>query len=96
MLIWNSDSYVGFDTKMEVTLTVADASQAAEIDAEDDISEPDEDSIAGQMSMLKNGGAPPPKRKKQVVQDSSDEESDTDGEEAADDTSETDTDTDEE
>ena len=81
---------------MEVTLTVAEASEAAEIDAEDDISEPDEDSIAGQMNMLKNGGAPPPRRKKQVVQDSSDEESDTDGEQAADDTSETDTDTDEE
>lgn len=90
------DSYVGFDTKMEVTLTVAEASQAAEIDAEDDISEPDEDSIAGQMSMLKNGGVPPPKRKEQIAQDSSDEESDTDGEEVADDTSETDTDTDEE
>jgi len=81
---------------MEVTLTVAEASQAAEIDAEDDISEPDEDSIAGQMSMLKNGGAPPPRRKKPIAQDSSDEESDTDGEEVADDTSETDTDTDEE
>jgi translocation protein SEC63 len=36
------DSYVGFDTKMEVTLVVEEASKAAEIEAEDDISEPDE------------------------------------------------------
>lgn len=36
------DSYVGFDTKMEVTLVVDDASKAAEMTAEDEISEPDE------------------------------------------------------
>lgn len=36
------DSYVGFDTKMEVTLVVDEASKAVEIEAEDDISEPDE------------------------------------------------------
>lgn len=36
------DSYVGFDTKMEVTLVVEEASKAAEMAAEDEISEPDE------------------------------------------------------
>jgi translocation protein SEC63 len=36
------DSYVGFDTKMEVTLIVEEASKAAEMAAEDEISEPDE------------------------------------------------------
>ncbi len=36
------DSYVGFDTKMEVTLIVEEASKAAEMAAEDDISEPEE------------------------------------------------------
>ena len=36
------DSYVGFDMKREVTLVVAEASKAAEIEVEDDISEPDE------------------------------------------------------
>lgn len=36
------DSYVGFDTKMEVTLVVDEANKALEIDPEDDISEPDE------------------------------------------------------
>jgi translocation protein SEC63 len=109
------DSYVGFDTKMEVTLVVDEATKAAEIEAEDDISEPDEgkfplfkpgdsninnitDSLAGQMNALKTGGltGPPPKKKKKpVAEESSDEESNTDGEEAED-TSETDTDTDEE
>jgi translocation protein SEC63 len=36
------DSYVGFDTKMEVTLVVDDASKAAQMAAEDEISEPEE------------------------------------------------------
>lgn len=108
------DSYVGFDTKMEVTLVVEESSKAVEIEAESDISEPDEgkilniiiktclliisDSLAGQMNALKTGGlsGPPPKKKKKklVDDDSSDEESSTD--EEADDTSETNTDTDEE
>ncbi|KAL7961486.1 Sec63 Brl domain-containing protein [Trichoderma compactum] len=88
------DSYVGFDTKMEVTLVVEDASKAAQMEAEDEISEPEEDSIAGQMRALKTGqpagGAPKPRRNK----DSSDEESGTDEEE--DDTSDTNTDTEDE
>ncbi|PQE16034.1 translocation SEC63 protein [Rutstroemia sp. NJR-2017a WRK4] len=85
------DSYVGFDTKLETTLVVEDASKALEIDAEDDISEPDEDSLAGQMQALKTGAAPPKKKKKQEVQESSEDDSNT--EEEADETSETDTDT---
>lgn len=88
------DSYVGFDTKMEVTLVVEEASKAAEIAAEDEISEPDEDSIAGAMNSLKTGNAPPKKKKKPADEESSEEESNTEGEEE-DDTSETDTDTDE-
>lgn len=36
------DSYVGFDTKMEVTLVVDDAAKAAQVAEEDEISEPDE------------------------------------------------------
>jgi len=83
---------------MEVTLVVEEASRAEAIEAEDDISEPDEDSLAGQMNALKTGGLsghPPKKKKKSVDDESSDEESDTDGE-VAEDTSETDTDTDEE
>lgn len=44
------DSYVGFDTKMEVTLVVEEAAKAAEMDAEDDISEPDEGKSCFTMS----------------------------------------------
>lgn len=90
------DSYLGFDTKMDVTLVVEDGSKAAEIEADDDISEPDEDSIAGQMQALKTGGlgGPPPSKKKKPAEEESDDDSNTD--EEADDTSETDTDTDEE
>lgn len=36
------DSYIGMDTKMEVTLVVEDASKAEEVEEEDEISEPDE------------------------------------------------------
>jgi len=36
------DSYVGFDTQMEVTLSVEEASKAAQMAAEDEISEPEE------------------------------------------------------
>jgi len=89
-----SDSYVGMDTKMEVTLVVEEASKAQEILAEDEISEPDEDSLAGQMQMMKSGGAAPPKKKKPAADEESDDESGTD-EEDDDDTSETNTDTDE-
>lgn len=85
------DSYVGFDTKMEVTLVVEEAAKAAEMDVADDISEPDEDSIAGQMHALKTGQASQPKRR---AQDESDDESGTDDEE--DDTSDTNTDTEDE
>ncbi|XXH05010.1 hypothetical protein Hte_011434 [Hypoxylon texense] len=83
------DSYVGFDTKMEVTLNVEDASKAAAMAGEDEISEPEEDSLAGQMSALKGNAAPKPKKRKD--DDSEDDESGTEEEE--DSTSETNTDT---
>ncbi|ERS97247.1 translocation protein SEC63 [Sporothrix schenckii 1099-18] len=84
------DSYIGFDTKTEVTLVVKDASEAAEMADEDEISEPEEDSIAGIMNAAK--GAPVKKAK--YESDDDDDESGT--EEEADDTSDTNTDTDEE
>jgi len=86
------DSYIGFDTKMEVTLVVDEASKAETIEAEDDISEPDEDSLAGQMNALKTGGlsaTAAPRKKKPVQEESDDSNTDDD-----DDTSETNTDTD--
>ncbi|KAL2376975.1 hypothetical protein RJ035_007838, partial [Blastomyces gilchristii] len=88
------DSYIGFDTVSEITLEVEDLAKAAALEEEDDISEPDEDSIAGQMQALKTGTAPPKRKiaKKQAGDSSEDDESNTDGD--ADDTSETDTETD--
>lgn len=83
------DSYVGFDAKVDVTLTVEDAASAAQIQAEDDISDPEEDSLAGQMSAMKGGPV-----KKRVDSDDEDEESGTDEEEE--DTSATNTDTEDE
>ncbi|PYI00435.1 hypothetical protein BO78DRAFT_42788 [Aspergillus sclerotiicarbonarius CBS 121057] len=85
------DSYLGLDTKMEVTLHIDDPAKAAALDEEDDISEPDEDSIAGQMQALKTG-QPPKKKTRKASEESTDDESDTDGD--AGDTSDTNTETD--
>ncbi|KAL5335348.1 Sec63 Brl domain-containing protein [Aspergillus crustosus] len=84
------DSYLGLDSKQNITLHIEDPAKAAVVQEEDDISEPDEDSIAGQMQALKTGQ--PPKKVKKSGDHSSDEESDTEGEE--DDTSDTNTETD--
>lgn len=49
------DSYLGFDTKMEVTLVVEEASKAAEMAGEDEISEPEEGQcpvISSYLNML--------------------------------------------
>ncbi|KAI1502672.1 protein translocation complex component [Biscogniauxia marginata] len=88
------DSYIGFDTKMEVTLSVEEASKAAQMAAEDEISEPEEDSIAGQMNALKGGSIPDATKSRKRQEEESDDESGTEEEE--DDTSETNTDTEDE
>ena len=36
------DSYIGFDTKIDVVLDVKDASEAVQVESDDEISEPDE------------------------------------------------------
>ncbi|RMJ26403.1 Protein translocation complex [Aspergillus sp. HF37] len=87
------DSYLGLDNKVEITLKVDDPAKAAALAEEDDISEPEEDSIAGQMHALKTGQAP--KKPRKPSDDISDEdESDTDGDagEASDTNTETDVD----
>ncbi|KAF2194419.1 DnaJ-domain-containing protein [Zopfia rhizophila CBS 207.26] len=92
------DSYIGMDTKMEVTLVVEEASKAEELEEEEEISEPDEDTLAGQMRTLKAGGIPgssKPKKRKSVDDDSSDG-SDTEGDVESESETDTDTDTDEE
>ncbi|KAJ4311594.1 secretory subunit [Neodidymelliopsis sp. IMI 364377] len=82
------DSYIGMDTKMEVTLVVEDASKAEEVEEEGEISEPDEDTIAGQMRALKDGTPAPKKKRTDDDSSGSDTEGDVESE------SETDTDTD--
>lgn len=45
--------------------------------AEDDISDPEEDSLAGQMAMMRGGSV----KKRQAGSDDEDDDSDTDGDE---------------
>jgi len=87
------DSYIGMDTKMEVTLVVEDASKAEEVDEEEEISEPDEESLAGQMRSLKTGAAP---KKRKPANDDSSDGSDTEGDVESESETDTDTDSDEE
>lgn len=56
-LFIKSDSILGSDVVEEMSLKVLDASELPpEPEIDDDISEPDEDSIAGQMALLKEQG----------------------------------------
>ena len=52
--------------------------------AEDEISEPEEDSLAGQMAAMRGG---PVKKRQSESDDDEDDDSDTDGDEKADDSS---------
>jgi translocation protein SEC63 len=66
------DSVIGCDAAMDLKMVVEDAPAYEEFD--DDISEPDEDTIAGQMQAIRSGkipgevGEPAPKKQKQKVQ----------------------------
>ncbi|RUP10876.1 hypothetical protein BC936DRAFT_140006 [Jimgerdemannia flammicorona] len=56
-LFVKSDSVVGSDIRQEIKLHVKDSSALpAEPEIDDDISEPDEDSIAGQMKLMREQG----------------------------------------
>ncbi|KAL2434641.1 Translocation protein sec63 [Exophiala dermatitidis] len=50
------DSYIGLDSKVDVVLDVKDASEANVVESDDEISEPDEDTLAGQLQAMKTGG----------------------------------------
>ncbi len=71
-----SDTFVGDEAARDVTMKIEDPSVLANEDAndEDDISEPEEDSLAGQMALMRGGTV-----KKRS--DESDEESSTDDDE---------------
>ncbi|EFP79380.2 secretory subunit [Puccinia graminis f. sp. tritici] len=81
-----SDSYVDTDVQASMQLRVEDKEAAEDANAEDDISEPDEDTLAGQMAAMR--GKP---TKKQKTDDDSD---DTSGTESSDDDSSSDSDSD--
>ncbi|RKP03846.1 hypothetical protein CXG81DRAFT_9027 [Caulochytrium protostelioides] len=51
-----SDMYCGIDHIVDTVLVVQDASVAPEIESEDDISEPDEDDVMGQLQAMRSGG----------------------------------------
>ncbi|KDQ14189.1 hypothetical protein BOTBODRAFT_132671 [Botryobasidium botryosum FD-172 SS1] len=82
-----SDTFVGEHIQRDVILKIEDLSSltADEQGEEDDISEPDEDSLAGQMAAFK--GAPVKRRT-----DDSDDESTTDGDQDSDDDDDSDSD----
>ena len=72
-----SDTFVGDEAVRDITLKIDDPSVLAADDtnAEDDISEPEEDSLAGQMALMRGGSV------KKRSEESDDDESSTDEEE---------------
>lgn len=105
------DSYIGFDTKMDVVLDVQDVSKAVQVESDEEISEPDEgikhtsshfaNAVANMTTESLAGqmqalkGGAPPKKAKKPVKDESDDDESDTDGEAGEDTSETDTETDE-
>lgn len=67
-----SDTFIGQEIIQDIQLKIDDAAELEEVLEEDEISEPEEDSLAGQMAMMRGGAV----KKKQ--DDESDEESSTD------------------
>jgi translocation protein SEC63 len=102
------DSYIGMDTKQEVTLVVEDASKAEAVEEEEEISEPDEGktkpshsqhntiniSLDSFTGQMRTLKEGAPARKKKSKDDDSSDGSDTEGDVESE--SETDTDTDSE
>ncbi|KAI0773666.1 DnaJ-domain-containing protein [Fomes fomentarius] len=72
-----SDTFVGDEAARDVTMKIEDPSVLANEDAndEDDISDPEEDSLAGQMALMRGGSV------KKRSEEESDEESSTDDDE---------------
>lgn len=86
-----SDTYVDDDVTRDVNLKIDDVSAltSEEMGNEDDISEPDEDSLAGQMAILKGGKV---KAGGENGAESEEDESDTDGDESEGSSSDSDSD----
>nr|XP_018264892.1 translocation protein SEC63 [Kwoniella dejecticola CBS 10117]OBR87050.1 translocation protein SEC63 [Kwoniella dejecticola CBS 10117] len=58
---WRSDTFLGSDVQVPIMLKVEDTPQEEEMidDDDDDISEPEEDTLAGQMAMMRGGKVKP-------------------------------------
>ncbi|WVQ85273.1 hypothetical protein IAT38_007438 [Cryptococcus sp. DSM 104549] len=54
-----SDTYLGADVQVPIMLKVEEFAAESESDVEDDISEPDEDTLAGQMAMMRGDKVKP-------------------------------------
>ncbi|KAF8632412.1 hypothetical protein AX17_004853 [Amanita inopinata Kibby_2008] len=67
-----SDSFVGEEVTRDITMKIEEVAQSAADEAEDEISDPDEDSLAGQMAAMRGGTVK--KRKEGSDDESSDEE----------------------
>ncbi|CAE6508966.1 unnamed protein product [Rhizoctonia solani] len=76
--VFVSDTFVNDDLAMDLSLTVEDVSALTteEAGAEDEISDPDEDTLAGQMAAMRGGAV------KRRADEESDDESDTDGDDS--------------
>jgi len=74
-----SDTFVGEDVSRDISLKIEDAVSLSTDDqqSEDDISDPDEDTLAGQMAVMRGGAV-----KKRAEELESDEESSTDDDES--------------
>ncbi|THH32152.1 hypothetical protein EUX98_g2021 [Antrodiella citrinella] len=85
-----SDTFVGEEVAQEITLRIDDISVLEEQDAnvEDDISDPEEDSLAGQMAMMRGGSV----KKRAEGEESDDDESSTDDDKQSEDESSSDSD----
>lgn len=79
-----SDTYIGEEVSRDVRLSIEEARDEQVV--EDDISDPEEDSLAGQMAMMRGGSV------KKRLEGESDDESSTDDDEKSDDDSSSDSD----
>lgn len=90
-LLFVSDTFVGEDVKLFVQLKVddLDALEDSEVGEEDEISEPDEDTLAGQMAAMRGE-----KVKRSPIYDSDESSTDDDQSSGSDSSSDSDSDSD--
>ncbi|KAF7289535.1 J domain-containing protein [Mycena chlorophos] len=83
-----SDSFVCEEAHQDITMKIDNVSALTEEEQgqDDEISDPEEDTIAGQMAMMRGGNV------KKIVEEESDDESSTDDDESDDDSSDSDSD----